>query len=71
MQDGVVPGHSRRCTDGLAVVRRGGVSPGTAASVWPALRRATRNSSTRPGVSSSTWMAQASFHLLRCVFSFT
>jgi hypothetical protein len=33
MQDGVVPGHSRRCTDGLAVVRQRGVSPGTAASV--------------------------------------
>jgi hypothetical protein len=42
VQDGLVPGYSRRCTDRLAVVRRGRVSPGTAASLSPALRRATR-----------------------------
>jgi|GEM_PF-2733221 hypothetical protein len=36
MQDGVVPGHSRGCTDGLAVVRQRGVSPATAVRALPA-----------------------------------
>jgi len=36
MQDGVVPGHSRRCTDGLAMVQRRGVSPATAGCALPA-----------------------------------